>query len=381
MRTKSGAWRWIVLAALWVLPASLSANNLTYFTTVANTDFAVFGAGGMRGQGTGTIAVAGITGTVTAAHLFWHGPSDDSADGNAVVTFGGGGVTGSNIGVSGDNGWSLDHSVAYRSDVTRLVTGNGTYALSNFRKAGPPLTEVNGVSLLLFFDDGNASNNRDVVIFNGNDSDKINRFDPDGWNATLSGIQYAGGTVNVLLVVSDGQAFKDGELRMNGTTYLSSGGASWQGDTVPDQGKATTTDGGLWDQRSFNVTSLLSPGANTLQIQPTTYVDDQLSLVAVLFDLPAGAAPVVPTPTAQTPTPAPSATPTPTPTATVTEPPALTSTPTPTSPSIATPTPTSTPTRTPTPTSTRTPTSKRKDTRTPTPTRTPTTAQTPKPRR
>ncbi len=359
MRKPTRVWLWSILAAFGALPASLSANDITYFRTVSNTDFAIFGAGGMRGQGTGSIVVGGISGTVTQAYLFWHGPSNDSRDTNATVTFGGTSVTGSNIGWSADNGWAMDHSAAFRADVTSLVTGNGTYSLSNFRKAGPPLAEINGVSLLVFFNDGNPANNRDVVIFDGNDSNKINTFDANGWNATLPGVNYVSGTVNILLVVSDGQLWNDDELKINGTTFLSSGALSWQGTTVPDQGQASTTDGGLWDHRNFNVTSLMSPGLNTLQIQPTTYVDDQLSLIVVLFDLPVGAAPPLPTPTPQTPTP--------------TQPPA--STPTPTVPQ-ATTTPTSTPTvpqATTTPTPTRTPTAtptpgSGKKTRTPTPT-------------
>lgn len=340
MSKPSRFWRWSLWAALWAISVSLSANDLTFFATVSNTDFAIFGAGGMRGQGTGSIVAAGISGPVTKAYLFWHGPSNDSGNGNSAVTFNGAGITGSNIGISADNGWSLDHSAAYRADVTSLVTGNGAYSLSNFRKAGPPLAEINGVSLLVFFNDGNPANNRDVVIFDGNDSNKINTSDANGWSVTLPGIQYASGTVNVLLVVSDGQDWNDDELKINGTTYLASGAASWQGATVPDQGSAASTDGGLWDQRTFNVTSLMSPGSNTLQIQPTTYLDDQLSLIVVLFDLPVGAAPNLPTPTPTTPTPTqpPAQTPTPTPTPTVPQ-----ATPTPTS------TPTSTRTRTPTP--------------------------------
>ncbi len=39
----------------------------------------------------------------------------------------------------------------------------------------------------VFFNDGNAANNRDVVIFDGNDSNFASAFDPAGWNATLSG--------------------------------------------------------------------------------------------------------------------------------------------------------------------------------------------------
>ncbi len=292
------------LAILLVLPASLSANNLTNFTTVSNTDFAMFGASGMRGQGTGSIVVTGVSGTVTSAIIYWHGPTNDTGDPNATVTFNGTSVTGTNIGNSADNCWGFTNSKAYRANVTALVTGNGTYTLANFRKL-VPLADVNGVTLLIFFDDGNPANNRDIVIFNGNDSNIANAFDTAGWSATLSGITYSSGTAFMRLIVSDGQSFPDDALQVNGVTLLPSNGSNWQGNTVPDQGTAGSTSGGLWDHRSFDVTSLLSPGPNTLTIQPTTYINDCLSLIAAIFDLPAGAAPPPPTPGGPTPTPTP----------------------------------------------------------------------------
>lgn len=297
------------LAILLVLPASLSANNLTNFTTVSNTDFAMFGASGIRGQGTGSIVVTGVSGTVTTAYIYWHGPTNDVGDSNATVTFNGASVTGTNIGNSADNCWGFTNSKAYRANVTAQVSGNGTYTLANFRKAGPPTADINGVSLLIFFDDGNAANNRDVVIFNGNDSNISNAFDTAGWSATLAGINYASGTANMRLIVSDGQTFPDDALQVNGVTLLPSNAMNWSGNTVPDQGTAASTSGGLWDHRSFDVTSLLSPGPNTLTIQPTTYINDCLSLIAAIFDLPAGAAPPTPTPTPGGPPPSPTPTP------------------------------------------------------------------------
>lgn len=285
-----------VLGALLFLPAAVSATGLTHFTAVTGTDLAIFGAGGMRGQGTGSIVVTGISGSVRAAYLFWQGPTNDSGDSNAAVTFNGTGITGVNMGETASNGWPFTNSKAYRATVTGLVTGNGTYALSNFLKTGPPAAEINGVSLLVFFDDGNAANDRDVVVFTGNDSNSPNVFDADGWSATLSGINFPGGTVNMQLVVSDGQAFHDDELKVNGATLLPSGGSNWQGLRVPDQGTASTTDGGLWDHLSFDVTPFMSPGLNTLQIEPTPYVNDSLSLIAVIIDSAAVAPPPPPPP-------------------------------------------------------------------------------------
>lgn len=252
----------------------------------------------MRGQGTGSIVVSGVSGTVTTAYLFWHGPTNGN-DANASVTFNGTPITGVNIGNSNANCWGFTDSRAYRATVTSLVTGNATYTLANFIKASP-VADINGVSLVIFFNDGNPANNRDVVIFNGNDSNQPSAFDLNGWNATLSGINYTSGTVNGLFIVADGQNFPDEALVINGVTILPACSSNnWQGNTVPDQGTAGATNGGLWDQRSLNLTALFTPGPNTLTIQPQASCSDCLSLVAVLFDLPAGAAPpppaVVPT--------------------------------------------------------------------------------------
>ncbi len=62
----------LALAILVMSAAFVSADQLTNFTTVSNTDFLTFGVGGMRGQGTGSIVVTGVSGTVTTAYLYWH---------------------------------------------------------------------------------------------------------------------------------------------------------------------------------------------------------------------------------------------------------------------------------------------------------------------
>ena len=164
--------------------------------------------GPMRGVGEGAIELTGITGTVSAAYLYWHGPtsSNDPAS-NAQVVFGDTSITGTNIGTSGDNFWDAFNSQAYRADVTTLVTGNGSYALSGFLKER---ADINGASLIVFFDDGNAANNRDIVLLDGNDANWDNPNDLYGWTASLPGLRYIGGEASVTLHVSDGQDFPDG---------------------------------------------------------------------------------------------------------------------------------------------------------------------------
>ena len=275
-------------------PREADANNIAPYQTIYDTNVASAGYGGMRGIGTGTITLSGVTGTVTKALLFWHGPTDSAdAAANAAVTFGGSPVVGTNIGLSSDNCWGRVNSQAYRADVTSLVSGNGAYALASFTKAD---AEVNGASLIVFFDDGSPANNRDVVVFDGNDSDTTNAFDANGWNVSLPGINYSSGSASLELHVSDGQAFDDGAVLLNSSTLAAAGGV-WQGDSVPNGASASGTNGGLWDIRSWDATSFLSPGPNTLTMT-STHDSDCLSLIVAMIDLPAGAAPEQPAPTA-----------------------------------------------------------------------------------
>jgi hypothetical protein len=276
----------VALASV-ALAMSANANLLANFTTVQSTNFAMFGYGGMRGIGTGTITVAGVSGTVNRAVLVWHGPTNSANPAaNANVTFNGTGITGTNIGLSSPNCWPFQNSQAYQADVTPLVPGNGSYSLTNFVNAN---ADINGASLLVFFT-GVPANNRDIVVFLGNDSNQVNAYDPAGWQATLNGINYSSGTATQRLIVSDGQTFSDNGLAFNGTVILPPG-PNWQGDTVPNGASAASTNGGLWDQAAYDVTAQLTPGNNNVTLTDSGSSADCLSLVSVIFDLPVGAAP------------------------------------------------------------------------------------------
>lgn len=273
-------------------PTLAQASDLTAFKTVFNTDFVAQGFGGMRDNGTGTINLTGVSGTVKEAYLYWHGPtnaaSTDTAA-NAAVNFNGTDITGSFLGISDNNCWGFANSMAYRANVSSLITGNGAYSLANFVKNNNNIN-INGVSLIVFFDDGNAANNRDVVMFNGNDSNINNAFDAPGWNVDLNGINYASGSANMQLHVADGQTAGDGILQVNGSTIGS--GDMFPGDT--DELVANgpfDASGGLWDIENFNITSLLAPGNNNLQMRLLPPSGDCVACVLVAIDLPAGSAP------------------------------------------------------------------------------------------
>lgn len=265
------------------VPGLASASDLTFFETQFDTDFTAEGIGQMRNDGTGDITLSGVTGTVTQAYIYWHGPSND-AD-NSTVTFNGTDITGEFLGISSDNCWGFENSLAYRADVTSLVSGNGTYSLTNFTDDN---SNINGVSLIVFFDDGDDSNNRDVVLFDGNDSNISNPYDALGWNILLENIDYDSGDANAQFHVSDGQGFTDAPVIANGTE-ISTGNQIFQGDGV-QTGNGDNLNGFLWDIENYSVTSLLSPGLNDLNIT-SGQVSDCLSCVLIAIDLPAGSAP------------------------------------------------------------------------------------------
>jgi hypothetical protein len=273
------------------------ASDLVNFTTKFDTDWTQAGVGGLRGVGSGNLTVAGVSGTVTSAYLYWHGPTNSTNPAfGASVNFGGSGITGTNIGFSDDNFWNLANSQAYRADVTSLVSGNGVFAFASGD------LNLNGASLFVFFNDGNSANNRDVVLFNGNDSNFANTFDADGWNSTLTGINYSSGTASIHMHVSDGQTFLDDDVKVNGTTVAT--GAVFEGNSTPAAAGGTPgLNGNLWDIATYNITSLLIPSSvNTLNIRTGTSAD-ALGLIAVAVDLPAGAAPPVDPPGVPAPAP------------------------------------------------------------------------------
>lgn len=260
--------------------------------TVFNTDFVSAGVGAMRDQpGPHFIDLAGVGGSaISKALLYWHGPTNSSDSlANANVVFNGAQVTGTNIGFSADNCWGFLNSQSYVADVTPFVTGDGVYTLEGFG-FGP--VNTNGASLVVFFNDGDPTNNRDVSIFQGNDSNISNPFDPPGWNVTLSGIQYAGGAANMQLHIADGQDFVDDALRINSVEKIPLG--NWvTGFSVPGINNGPANNGRLWDIINVDVTDdLVTAGSPPQSLSLTTGIFfDCLALVAAIVDLPQGAAP------------------------------------------------------------------------------------------
>lgn len=285
------------LLALTVLvtPPAVLANALTPFAVIGNTDFKVFAIGQLRGSGNGSLVVSGITGPVRHALMYWHGPveSTDPAA-NASVMVDGIAVTGANIGISSANSWpGFVASHAYRADVSAHVRakGNGTYALSMFRKPG--VAEINGVQLIVFYSDGITANNRDVALFDGNDSTEEYAgppYDGPGWHGVLEGIKYSTGAAYLTLGVSDGQNYgsSDGILSAGSfSTGVTFNGAAL-GVTGVQIGNGQSWSGALWDLARYDVTSALTNQTTGLPYALTGSVNDSLSLVFAALDVQSG---------------------------------------------------------------------------------------------
>jgi uncharacterized repeat protein (TIGR01451 family) len=286
----------LVSAGLFAQASTAAATPIDTKTVIRNTDFASFGVGAMRGSGSGALTVAGVSpGTVTKALLYWNGPTNSAEpSANASVTFADHGITGINIGTSSDNCWGYINGQSYRADVTSYVSGNGSYALNSFVKTGPPLVDVNGASLIVFFDDGNQTNNKDVTIVDGNDSNIANGSDPAGWDVTIPGIDYGGGQAHIQLHVSDGQSFPDGAVTLNGTD-LATAGQNFDGNSVPGNFAAgqdpnlNGSTGNLWDIKNYPIPSGIMASPSTTLHLTSLYVSDCLSLVTALVDVPSTA--------------------------------------------------------------------------------------------
>ena len=273
-----------------------TATNLSHVKTVTNTDWTSAGVGGMRDYGYGTLTVSGVTGPVTSAILYWHGPtSSDDPLANANVMFAGNPIVGTNIGFSSDNCWGFRNSQAYQVDVTELVTGNGQYVLTGFGKDRRTVTNAintNGASLIIFYDDGDDTNNRDLAIFSGNDSNINNAFDRPGWNFTLSPIDYTDGTATLQMHVADGQRWLDAAVYVN-DREIAAAGSIFDGDSVPSANNGPYNLGSLWDIRDFDVTEDLTANPGSLKVTSLVW-SDCLAGIVMVVDLPVGAAPPAP---------------------------------------------------------------------------------------
>lgn len=234
--------------------------TLTQQMILRNVDWTIAGAGDAR-DGDASVTVSGVNGEAEVALLYW-GELNFSGSSDNMITLNGTAVQGERLGTSVDTCWGSDHSIGYYADVTALVNGNGTYNIEGMGRGGQ------GASLVVFYDDGDATNNRDVSIYAGNDSTDGDRKIVD---MNLGQIDYQGGDATITLNVGDGQSFSDGALTLNGTTL---GTNQFPGG-----------NGALWDVNTYDISAQLSTGTNALNLRHVSD-SDCLQFVSAIVDKP-----------------------------------------------------------------------------------------------
>ncbi|MBI2374391.1 MAG: choice-of-anchor D domain-containing protein [Deltaproteobacteria bacterium] len=247
-------------------------------------DLVSAGLGGLRTIGSGTIRLAGTSGTIRRALLYWNGPTSLSdPEANAHVKLNGVPVRGTNVGFSNSNCWPFLNSQSYRADVTLIVSGDGDYLVEDLKKRA---VDINGASLVVVFDDGNPSNDREITILDANDSNMVSVYEPGGWNQTLGPVTKGpSGVARLEIHASDGQSYDDGEVVVNGTPVAPSGPV-FQGSTVPVESasSASSTEGSLWDIRSFDISSIVPASPVSVRITSPPTINDCVSLVVAIVD-------------------------------------------------------------------------------------------------
>ncbi|MDB6055097.1 MAG: Ig family protein, partial [Verrucomicrobiales bacterium] len=163
--------------------------------------------------------------------------------------------------------------------------GNGTYTVSDFDPL--PFT-IQGASLIVIFDDGITTNNRDITLYNGCDQNSNDSFDAPGWNISIPNVNYqTGDAVSLEFHVSDGQLIYNESPLLVNQNVLAPFGAIFSGSAPFDllSGfRSVFFTGSLWDIREFNIggAPFLVPGNNNLLIT-TGYQDDDLTVILTVL--------------------------------------------------------------------------------------------------
>jgi len=285
------------LCAALAVPAR--ATSLHRARTAHGVDWVSAGIGGVSGD-TAHIAVTGVTGPVRAAYLYWDGMAIDGVDevyDNPSVALDGNVVTGTSLGDTSSNCWGDGASTAYVADVTPYVGGNATYALSGLM--AQPAHQPNGASLVVLYDDGDPTNDHDLVFFEGDDSTHGDHFpghEDNAWHAQFDDVVYQRGSVNIQLHVADGQSPADGALTFrttDRTLTIPDTAALFDGKSVPLEGTSRSPGDALWDIHTFDITSLFhAHGTFTFWLDTPTKPPDCIALVAAIVETAAEPVPV-----------------------------------------------------------------------------------------
>lgn len=266
--------------------------------TVTNADFHVFAQGGLRGRTGTSLIVTGLVGQVRQAWLYTHAAINPCYPILGTTNLGSPGRTFEVVGAAADSCESTNRSFLTRCDVSDLVTSNGVYDLGGlFADIFNPVTleqtitmTANGISLLVFCDDGNPTNDVNVTLWHGNDSNEDGAIDPTGWQTLLDNLAYTGGVATLGLHVAYGEAILDPPVLVNGQPWLPENDF-FSGATV--SAPPGSTNAQFWDVRAFDLAPRLTPGVNHLLLTSwrTTNSHDCLNLCLATVAQPVAASP------------------------------------------------------------------------------------------
>lgn len=242
---------------------------------------------GLRNRADGTIEMVDIPegASVTRAVLVWALLYTTSIPSNRI-TFAGTQVAADlTATISNDLCWGDSQTIGYAADVTGLVSGNGSYEITDvvngiIREDSNPvgvLPYTDGASLFVFYGGPGIENK----VF----SDFTYSAETGGSNErTLTGITSAGGTSILHLAGPDGQTPGNEQVRItvtgSGTINLDN---SWDG-SAPQAGPDFPI-GNLWDNDIIDVSSILPAGQATLEISLGGGGGDCTGLSAVVLQV------------------------------------------------------------------------------------------------
>ena len=244
-----------------------SSLNASLNVTIAG-DYTAAGVG-LRDRTQGTISLSNVPvdAHVVQAFLYWGMLDNGESPSLKNLNFNGTPIIGTRIAIGSDTCWGRVNSLAFRADVTPLVSGNGSYNLTGVASGGSILAQ--GASLVVFYEKLGAPL-KNVILLDGD------VVFPDVFtaNSIFSGFLPANpASAKTTFVVGDGQSFA-------AETAVFTGSAGTNTFNSPFDGG----DGPLWDTDTFDVSAQIGPSGDTSSAQ-ISIGGDCLMWVAQVFSV------------------------------------------------------------------------------------------------
>jgi hypothetical protein len=249
-----------------------------------------FDGTGMRNRQHGSVTIDGLPpgATVGRAVLIWGVLYDGPRPAN-TITFDGHQVAADIASdVSGTLCWDDDHTVGYAADVTDWVAGNGTYNITDPPRGATGVDDqprstlpyTDGASLLVFYNGGGA---HDQVLSDFSYNTNTDASTAAGINRTFTGIKSAGLGASLTLAGPDGQDAPE-EFVVTGADAADPIYLDDTFDGSDHQDGPSFAIGNLWDTDTFDVSSVLPAGQDTLTIDHQ-HVNDCIGVGAAVLQV------------------------------------------------------------------------------------------------